>query len=320
MKRKFYPIHPDFKPISNLNPPLNRALLPAMQKAMGALWTMEKSGDGVKVIRLEIPLDKKKCMSALLYSPEGCSGNLPCLVYYHGGGFVFNAAPYHFLNAREYCRGAKCRVLFVNYRLAPAHKFPAALDDAFRAYRWIQMNSEKLGIDFYRIAVGGDSAGGNLASAVCLMARDYGAAVPCGQMLVYPCTDVRMETESVKRFEDTPMCNSIDMKKYIQFYIPHLSQMSMEERVYASPAEAESLKGMPAAYVETAEFDCLHDEGLEYANRLEGDGVDVTVHETKGTIHGYDFMSKSPIVWESLQMRIAFLRRIFYSAAEKKIE
>lgn len=311
MKRKYYPIHPDFAPLAKLNPPLNRAVLPAMQKSMSALWNLEKSGDGVTVTKLQIPLDKKKSMRAILYSPEGGSVKLPCLVYYHGGGFVFNAAPYHFLNAREYCSGAKCHVLFVDYRLAPRYKFPAALDDAFRAYRWTQMNSEELNIDFKRIAVGGDSAGGSLAASVCQMARDYGAAVPCGQLLVYPCTDVRMKTDSVKRFHDTPMCNSRDMAKYIKLYIPNLAHLPMEERVYASPAEALSLKGLPSAYVETAEFDCLHDEGLEYAGRLEDFGVNVTVHETKGTIHGYDFMSKSPIVWESMQKRIAFLCRIF---------
>lgn len=316
MKRKAYPIHPDFQPISSLNPPLNRVVVPAMQKSMGALWNLEKSGDSIRVVKLEIPLDKMKSMRALLYSPENCSGKLPCLVYYHGGGFVFNAAPYHFINAREYCRGAKCHVLFVDYRLAPRHKFPAALDDAFRAYRWVQMNSEELDIDFKRIAVGGDSAGGSLAAAVCQMARDYGAALPCGQLLVYPCTDVRMKTNSVKQYNDTPMCNSRDMKKYIKLYIPHLASLSKEERVYASPAEAVSLKGLPSAYVETAEFDCLHDEGLEYAARLEESGVEVTVHETRGTVHGYDFMTKSPIVWESMQKRIAFLRKIFRNSGK----
>lgn len=313
MKRKDYPIHPDFKPISNLNPPLIRALLPMMQKSMGALWNMEKSADGVTVTKMEIPLDQKKSMRALLYSPKDCSGILPCLVYYHGGGFVFNAAPYHFHNAREYCRSAECRVLFVDYRLAPANPFPAALDDAFLAYRWAQKNSEKLGIDSNRIAVGGDSAGGSLVAAVCQMARDYGAVLPCGQLLIYPCTDVRMKTASVRQFDDTPMCNSRDMAKYIQLYLPHLAELSPEERVYASPAEALSLKGLPSAYVETAEFDCLHDEGLEYALKLDEAGADIWIHETKGTIHGYDFMVKSPVVKDSLKTRTAYLRHIFHS-------
>ncbi len=313
MKRKEYPIHPDFAPLAKLNPPLNRAFLPAIQKSMKALWTMEKSGNGVVVTKLVIPLDKKKSMTALLYSPDGCSGSLPCLIYYHGGGFVFNAAPYHFLNAREYCRGAKCRVLFVDYRLAPAHVFPAAVDDAFRAYRWAQMNCEELGIDFRRIAVGGDSAGGNLAAAVCLMARNYGAALPCAQLLMYPALGAPFETGSVKEFTDTPMCNSRDMAKYGQYYNPHRAELSPEELVYASPGEAESLADMPPAYVETAEFDCLRDEGILYAKRLEEEGIYVTLNETKGTVHGYDFMSKSPIVQKSLQHRISFLRRIFRS-------
>ena len=311
MRRKNYPIHPDFAPLAKLNPPLNRTILPVMQKSMGALWSMEKSGDGVIVTKVEIPLDQKHSMRALLYSPEGCSGTLPCLIYYHGGGFVFNAAPYHFLNAREYCRGAKCRVLFVDYRLAPAHIFPTAVDDAFAAYRWAQMNCEDLGIDFNRIAVGGDSAGGNLAAAVCFMAKNYGAALPCAQLLMYPAVGSREVTGSVEEFTDTPMCNSRDMAKYSQFYNPHKEELSPEERIYSAPGEAESLAGLPPAYVETVEFDCLRDEGILYAKRLEEEGIYVTLHETKGTIHGYDFMSKSPIVQDSLQRRIAFLRRIF---------
>lgn len=316
MKRKEYPIHEDFKALAKLNPPLNRALLPAMQKSMGVLWNVERSGDGVAVEKLEIRLDKNRTMRAILYSPEEfqrgtCGGLLPCLVYYHGGGFVFNAAPYHFHNAREYCRKAGCRVLFVDYRLAPGNPFPAAVDDAFAAYRWAQVNSEELEIDFNCIAVGGDSAGGNLAAAVCLMARNFGAAMPCGMLLMYPALGAREITESVKEFTDTPMCNSHDMEKYGQFYNPNKEHLSPEQRIYASPGEAESLEGMPPAYVETAEFDCLRDEGKIFAERLEATGIYTVLHETKGTVHGYDFMSKSSITLESLEKRAAFLKEIF---------
>jgi len=185
------------------------------------------------------------------------------------------------------------------------------VDDAFTAYRWAQIHCEELGIDFNRIAVGGDSAGGNLAAAVCVMAKNYGAALPCAQLLLYPAVGAPYETASVKEFTDTPMCNSRDMEKYGLLYNPHKAQLPPEERVYASPGEAESVAGMPPAYVETAEFDCLRDEGILYAKRLEEEGIYVILNETKGTIHGYDFISKSPIVLKSLQHRISFLRRIF---------
>ena len=128
---------------------------------------------------------------------------------------------------------------------------------------------------------------------------------------MYPAVGSREVTGSVEEFTDTPMCNSRDMEKYSQFYNPHKEELSPEERIYSAPGEAESLAGLPPAYVETAEFDCLRDEGILYAKRLEEEGIYVTLHETKGTIHGYDFMSKSPIVQDSLQRRIAFLRRIF---------
>jgi len=207
-------------------------------------------------------------------------------------------------------------VAAVDYRLAPAHVFPAALDDAFAAYRWAQTRADELDIDVSRIAVGGDSAGGSLAAGVCLMARDYGAAVPCGQLLVYPAVGAGEVTQSVLEFTDTPMCNSRDMEKYIKFYNPNCDSLSPQERRYSSPGEAEKLDGLPETYVETAEFDCLHDEGVLYAKRLEEEGIPVTLNETKGTIHGYDFMTKSEITRQSIQKRCEFLKKIFYSDRE----
>ena len=167
-------------------------------------------------------------------------------------------------------------------------------------------HAEELGVDPVRVAVTGDSAGGQLATVVCLMAKDRGQVMPCGQMLIYPAAgDVK--TESVKKYTDTPMCNSRDMEKYGKLYRP---DPSVGNNVYASPIEAESLEGLPSAYIETTEFDCLRDGGILYAERLSQFGISVELYNTEGTIHGFDIDLKSGIVRECVDRRVEFLRNV----------
>ena len=131
--------------------------------------------------------------------------------------------------------------------------------------------------------------------------------MPCGQMLVYPAAG-NVETESVRKYTDTPMCNSRDMEKYGKFYRP---DPSVGKNEYASPIEAENLEGLPPAYIETAEFDCLRDGGILYAERLRKSGVSAELHNTEGTMHGFDIVLDSPIVRECVDLRVAFLRQVF---------
>ena len=307
MKRTKYPIHPDFKKWENMNPTLNRFSVPMIQCLMGALFARERSTAELVAERKTIPINNGDTIRALLYSPKNIGKNAPCLVYYHGGGFVIPAAPYHYSLAREYAQRADCKVLFADYRLAPRHPFPAAPEDCYAAYSWVVANAEELSIDPARVAVAGDSAGGQLAAVVCLMAKDRGQIMPCGQMLIYPAAG-NVETESVKKYTDTPMCNSRDMEKYSKLYRPDLS---VGNNVYASPIEAESFEGLPAAYVETAEFDCLRDGGILLAERLQQFGVSAELYNTEGTMHGFDIVLDSPIVRECVDRRINFLKRIF---------
>ncbi|MHB1152980.1 MAG: alpha/beta hydrolase [Eubacteriales bacterium] len=308
MSKTKYPIHPDFKKWEKTNPRLNKVMLSVMQKMLGYLILREKSSEKLIVSKETIPLEDGRTIQALLYAPVGLGENAPCLVYYHGGGFVFPAAPHHFILAREYALRTACKVLFVDYRLAPKYPFPAAPEDCFAAYCWVLANAKKLSIDAARVATGGDSAGGELATVVCLMARDRGQAMPCAQMLLYPVTGRGMETESMKKYIDTPMCNSRDVEKYIKFYIQNPASGKLE---YASPIHAGSLEGLPPAYIETAEFDCLRDGGILYAERLRESGVPVELYNTEGTMHGFDVVTDSPIVRACVDKRILFLQKIF---------
>ena len=307
MKRTKYPIHPDFQKWANMNPPLHKATIPVMQKLMGLLFTRERSTADVTVEWKVIPVDGGT-IRALWYCPKDVGEHAPCLLYYHGGGFVLPAALYHYSLAKEYAQRAHCKVLFVDYRLAPRFPFPAAPEDCYLAYAWAAANAGDLSIDTSRMAVAGDSAGGALATVVCLMAKERGQLMPCGQMMMYPVTGIGMETESMKKYTDTPMCNSQDAEKYDKLYRPAPSAGKLE---YASPIQAESLAGLLSAYIETAEFDCLRDGGILYAERLRKFGVPVELHNTEGTMHGFDIVLDSPIVRNCVDRRTAFLKKIF---------
>lgn len=308
MKRTKYPIHPDFRKWENRNPPLNKAVVPVLQKIMGVLFAKEKSSDEVNIDRLQIGTFDGKTIRALLYTPTGAPDKTPCLVYYHGGGFVLPAAPHHYALAKVYALQAGCKVLFVDYRLAPKHAFPTAPEDCYAAYHWLLLHAEDLGIDSSLIAVGGDSAGGELATVVCLMAKDRSVQMPCAQMMIYPVTAWNMETESTKKYIDTPLCNSRDMEKYSKFYVRD-EKAGKEE--YLSPIDATSLADMPPAYIETAEYDCLRDHGILYAERLKQFNVSTELHNTTGTIHGFDIELESPIVRACIERRIAFIKKSF---------
>ena len=246
-------------------------------------------------------------ISVRVFSPSSKEAQLPCLVYFHGGGFLIPAAPYHWKLANLYALKTPCKVVFVDYRLAPQYPFPTGLMDCYSALQWVDKNAVLLGIDRNRIAIGGDSAGGNLAAAVALMARDRGGVSPCFQMLIYPVTDRRMQTASMQEFSNTPMWNSTLNRRMWELYLP----TAPEPPDYASPMEAPSLEGLPPAYLETAEIDCLRDEGIAYSEALQQAGVPVTLHQTKGTLHGFDMTLHSPIVKVCIEERVKALRNAF---------
>lgn len=303
-----YTYHPDLQPYAHMRSTLTPWAVRLSQPPMALLYAAQRSDRTVRVLHKRVPRPDGSRMRLLLYAPTACTGTVPCLYYLHGGGFVFNAAPHHFTLARELSRTVGACVAMPDYRLAPRHTFPAAHEDALTGYRWLLENAAELRVDPAMIAAAGDSAGGNLAAALAPMARNAALPMPCAQMLLYPVLDARMETESYRQFADTPMCSSRDMEKYFAMYAPDAS-FAPEE--WLSPAESASLRGLPRAYIETAEFDCLRDEGAQYAARLEREGVQCEYHAIKNAMHGYDIAAKSGFLQAVMAMRIAFLRSVF---------
>ena len=215
---------------------------------------------------------------------------LPCLVFLHGGGWVLGNLETHEGICRHIAAAAQCCVVAVDYRLAPEHPFPAAVDDGAAALRWVAAHAGELEIDPGRIAVGGDSAGGNLAAVLALMARDASLPPCIYQMLLYPVTDLGMSGESYERVIDGLPLTAGAMRYFIDLYAPHEADR-LDWR--ASPLRAASLYGAPPALVLTCGHDPLCSEGQLYAARLEREGVPVTALHLSDQAHGILNMGKA---------------------------
>ena len=301
-----YTLDPQFKVLTYFKLPLWKWPAVPLQAGMRA-WPV-LSDERVEVTTERIPVAGGDTIRVFVMRPRGLQKDAPCFFYIHGGGFYFPSAPYHYAFAKEYAVRAGCVVVYPDYRLAPKYPYPAAAEDCWAAYTWMTAHADTLGVDVTRIAVGGDSAGGDLAAVMTLMARDRKAVQPMFQMLIYPVTDRRMQTESAKRYRDVPVWNAALSEKMWAYYLPTLPAEHIE---YASPMEAPSFAGLPEAYVEVAEFDSLRDEGLNYADALEAAGVTVTRYETRGTPHGFEFISGAPLTQDTVRHRAEILRAAF---------
>lgn len=234
----------------------------------------------------------------------------PVIVFFHGGGHVIGSLDSYDTVARFLALKAGCTLVSVDYRLAPEHPFPAAVEDCYAATRWVVDHAAELRVDLARLAVCGDSAGGNLASVVALMARDDGAAV-CAQALVYPVIDYRNRTPSYARYgEGYGVLEAATVPWFMEKYLPDAAQ---RDDWRASPHLAESLAGLPPALVLTAECDILHDEGVEYFHQLQAAGVQAEHVEFPGMVHAFfnylGFVDDAERAHETVAQ---FLRRVWH--------
>jgi len=244
-----------------------------------------------KVQPLTIP-SPTGAIPARVYTPKQlrkADGLAPCLVFFHGGGWVIGDLDSHDVVCRKLADEGQLIVVSVDYRLAPEHKFPAAVDDAITATTWIAGHAKEFGIDASRLSVGGDSAGGNLAAVVAIAARDGNGPAIAGQVLIYPAIDFAMTHPSHSEPETSILLTHSVIKWFRDHYLNGAADVHDWR---ASPARAKTLVGLPPAYVLTAGADPLRDEGDEYAERLKQAGVAVTYRTFPGQFHGFFTMGK----------------------------
>lgn len=216
-----------------------------------------------------------------IYRPDA-EGPLPVVVYFHGGGFVIGSLTSHDAVCRSLCQKSGAVVVAVDYRLAPEHRFPAAPEDCYTATAWVAEHGAELGVEASRLAVAGDSAGGNLATVVCLMARERGGPPIAFEVLVYPVID-HVETPSRIENAEGYLLTSAAM----DYFVDHYADEGDRQHPWCAPIRAEDLRGMPPALVITAEYDPLRDEGEAYGRRLQESGVPVTISRYDGMTHGF---------------------------------
>ena len=285
------PIHPQAQEVLDLLEQFGVSQLSdlSVEDARNLIVTMaaERPGPDVAEVRdLKVP-GPAGDIPVRFYRPAGSapSDQLAVLVYFHGGGWVIGNLESHDGTARWLANRTGVAVASVDYRLGPEHVFPAAVDDCWAATNWVAANGADLGIDPNRLVVGGDSAGGNLAAVVALMARDAGAPPIRLQLLVYPAVDARMEHPSVDENGTGYLLSKADMNWFYEHYGRGRAVPADDWRL--SPLLSPSLAGVAPAYVLTAELDPLRDEGEAYAAALEAAGVPTQHRRFDGMIHGF---------------------------------
>jgi acetyl esterase/lipase len=251
-------------------------------------------------------------IGARLYVPEHERSPLPLLVYLHGGGWVRGNLDTHDTTCRFLARQAGVLVLSVDYRLAPEHPFPAAVEDSFAALRFASTSAAELGADPSAIALGGDSAGGNLTAVVAQLAAAEGGPLPNFLLMLYPATDFSMKRRSYQLFREGFLLTESDTDWYRDHYLPD-AEAARDPR--ASPLLADDLSGIAPAYIATAGFDVLRDEGEEYATRLRDAGVPVALRRHRGLVHGFGNMTGIGTTGRAAMLEAAGALRVGLSQA-----
>ncbi len=252
-------------------------------------------------------------LDAILYRPAGDKGKggptLPALVFFHGGGFVIADAKTYDASARALADTGNCVVISVDYRRAPENKFPAAVEDAYAATQYVITHAAEHNIDPKKVAVGGESAGGNLAAVVCLVAKERKGEMPVAQLLIYPVTDWKSERPSHQEYASSPVLPEANLPWFAGMYF---NSPADAKNPLASPIYSENLKGLPPATIINAQCDVLADDGTAYAEKLEAAGVPVKHEVYKGVTHEFFGMglavdrAKAAETFAGLELQKAF--------------
>jgi len=296
-------------PIETTTPEVARQLPTAADAVMAVLSAQSKpTVEPVGKVDHKIIQGPGGQLLMRVYTPQG-SGPFPVLVYFHGGGWVIATLDTYDASCRALTNAAKCIVVSVAYRQAPEHKFPAAVDDAYAAYQWVLGNAATIGGDPNRVAVGGESAGGNLAAVTSIKARNNGIKLPIYQMLVYPVTDFTSTTPSLVENANAMPLSTAGLKWFGNYYLNSPADQTNPD---ASPLLADSLKGLPPAFIVTADIDPLRDQGEAYKGRLLEAGISVVGARYTGVTHEFFGMAgavdtaKQAVSDVAYSLRLAF--------------
>ena len=298
----------EFLPTTTLDDPVaRRAEFDTMMAALNA----ELDESAVTIENLAIPgPEGAPAIPLRIYSPRGQAARVPGLLYLHGGGFVIGGLDSEHGICIALCQELGIVVVSVDYRLAPETPYPGGLEDCYTALQWVGDNCVKLNIDSQRLGIYGQSAGGGLAAATALLARDRGGPALCFQYLGMPELDDRLESPSMQQFTDTPMWDRHKAILSWEYYLGSDFQRGDDDvPCYAAPARAEDLSGLPPAHVTTMEFDPLRDEGVLYALRLMQAGVSTELHCFPGTFHGSSLFLTAAVSRRDAEEMRTVLRR-----------
>ncbi|AMS16866.1 alpha/beta hydrolase [Pseudomonas chlororaphis] len=271
------------KPMEQMTPKEARAVLVGAQA--GVKLTLPKADISQKTIDVD-----GQAISLTIVRPAGVKGTLPVFMFFHGGGWVLGDFPTHERLVRDLVVGSGAAAVFVNYTPSPEARYPVAINQAYAATRWVAEHGQEINVDGKRLAVAGNSVGGNMAAVVSLMAKDKGTPAIRFQLLLWPVTDANFETASYNQYAEGHFLSKNMMKWFWDNYTTDARQRN---EIYASPLRATSaqLKGLPPALVQTAGADVLRDEGEAYARKLDEAGVTVTSVRYNGMIHDYGLLN-----------------------------
>lgn len=304
-------LHEDYRKVPVFNFRFNPLL---MNLANGMLklerfFNCRKPAAGTTRETRQITSFDGQSVPAVIIKPDNLAKPAPLLLYYHGGAFAMGYASGHVQMCERYALESGCVVVIIDYRLAPQHPFPYGFNDCYATLEWSLANAASLGIDTSRIVVMGDSAGGAMAAGVAQKALDKNIALRA-QVLIYPVLDNECKTHSATDFTDVPLWNATSNRRMWEMYLRDSQGRAPE---YAAPGNRNNLANLVPAYIETAEFDPLRDEGNAYALKLQQHGVQVTHIATRGTIHGFEMGGQNSEVVKAMSERVKFLKQCFSS-------